>query len=155
MSIGYTQNKILSANFIHKLSKSQTNENHKKIKFTPKKKGILQNNSSMNNINSNLLKQNTNNSNNNIDDNDNDEVDEGNYSFDNYFKKILNSNSSNKVKTSQINSILGKTENIADLIIKDDNEKNNNIINNEENKEKTQKIIKKKLDIINETNEKN
>ena len=109
----------------------------------------------MNNINSNLLKQNTNNSNNNIDDNDNDEVDEGNYSFDNYFKKILNSNSSNKVKTSQINSILGKTENIADLIIKDDNEKNNNIINNEENQEKTQKIIKKKLDIINETNEKN
>jgi hypothetical protein len=96
-----------------------------------------------------------NNSNYNIDDNNNNEDEEGNYNFDNYFKKILNSNS-NKDKTSQINSILGKTENIANLIIKDENENNNNnILNVEENKEKSQKKIKKKLDIINETNEKN
>ena len=64
---------------------------------------------------------------------------EENLSFDNYFKKLLNTRPqnqlNNKSKNDKINSILGKTENIANLIIKDDtqNKNNNNIRYNQNN----------------------
>ena len=145
----------------------------KNINLFLEKKSSLNNNSSMNNLNSNLLRQNINNINNSNYENE----EEDNLSFDNYFKQLLKTSNKNNKK---VNS--GKTENIVNLNIKDDiknnlndnnmnrfsadNQHNNNNKNvhdfitnsiriQRENQDKYRKKISENLALISESQEKN